>query len=414
MLFLYPLDLSAVEERFGSWMVQYGYANYISAEKLLQNGRVENGRMLVKGSAYRAVCMLFEPFPAPELIALLTDFVHGGGTLVWSGIPPQTPAAEPFLAQLFGLRLLQAGRGQALPGRQVTFGGALAPVQAMSILTDFTVDRVYPLALLEGTEAVAFLRPGGASAALTVGGRKTFAGGGQAVCLGFRPRDDQSASTGQEVRTWFEILAALGVHAGSDDAVTVSRTGEVLACAFPNGALALAPHYRTHAESWPGGFFRDAEKDRLALADNPVPGDAIQLDGLRLNGQTVSYQGRALRQLAAGRGTHLRAFAGLECSGITINGQSWRWSDAPVDLAWHPLGAQFAAGEGTPLYRLWCGSEGARVRFPLELAGGELELWLGRPPRWAGAPGARCAKAARGWGPGWSASPSRWRAARSW
>ena len=30
VLMLYPLDLVAVEERFGSWMTQYGYANYVT------------------------------------------------------------------------------------------------------------------------------------------------------------------------------------------------------------------------------------------------------------------------------------------------------------------------------------------------------------------------------------------------
>ena len=35
VLFIYPQDLAAVEERFGSWMVQYGYANFITAEKLV-------------------------------------------------------------------------------------------------------------------------------------------------------------------------------------------------------------------------------------------------------------------------------------------------------------------------------------------------------------------------------------------
>jgi len=33
VLLLYPMNLVATEERFGSWMVQYGYANYITAEK---------------------------------------------------------------------------------------------------------------------------------------------------------------------------------------------------------------------------------------------------------------------------------------------------------------------------------------------------------------------------------------------
>ncbi len=40
VLILYPMNLVAAEERFGSWMTQYAYANYITAEKLLELGKV--------------------------------------------------------------------------------------------------------------------------------------------------------------------------------------------------------------------------------------------------------------------------------------------------------------------------------------------------------------------------------------
>ena len=36
VLMLYPLSLVACEERFGSWMVQYGYANYVTSKRLLE------------------------------------------------------------------------------------------------------------------------------------------------------------------------------------------------------------------------------------------------------------------------------------------------------------------------------------------------------------------------------------------
>jgi len=45
VLMLYPLDLVAVEERFGSWMTQYGYANMVTAEKLLERAKVVDGGM---------------------------------------------------------------------------------------------------------------------------------------------------------------------------------------------------------------------------------------------------------------------------------------------------------------------------------------------------------------------------------
>jgi hypothetical protein len=425
-LFLYPQDLVAVDERFGSWMVQYGYANLITAEKLAEYGRVtDDGLLAVKDSRYCAVCALYEPFPSEALLNLLEKFVRKGGTVVWSSTPPLDVgqiANLPYYTALFGIDLegvcpgsatgpttwgsvspspeeeATAGQsargllGLALPGRQVTFTGALASVAAMPILTDFVVDRVFPARPLEGTEVVATLRTGGASRPLCVGTRRLYPGGGQAVYLGFRPRDDQSASTGVETRTWFEILHALGVYPPSgrfpeqestlyvnDNPTVISRTTGYLATAFPNGAMALCPHYRDHEESWPGGFFRDEEADRRIVAANPVPDDAIDLAGFHVAGQTVAYRGRhavAWRRAAAG---NLVAFAGNDCTGITLDGRAFTWADEPVDIAWHPIppAADTPELDHRPLYRIWCGAAG-RVAVPLNLpdAAG-LEVWRG-------------------------------------
>ena len=64
-----------------------------------------------------------------------------------------------------------------------------------------------------------------------MGTHRATARNGSATFLGFRPRDDQSASLGAEVRTWFEILLALGAYPGSgasrarnDNPSVVSRT----------------------------------------------------------------------------------------------------------------------------------------------------------------------------------------------
>ena len=390
VLFLYPLDLVAVEERFGSWMVQYGYANYISAAKLVEFGQVQDGGLVVKGQSYRTVCLLYEPFPSTALVDLLNRFVHHGGTLVRSSVPPQlradgTPVQAAF-EELFGLQLEPgyAPSGLALPGRSVRFSGQLAGVPDMPILTDFIVDRVFPCRPQEGVETVASLPAGGSSKPLCVGTRKTYPGGGQALYLGFRPRDDQSASTGQEVRTWFEILLRLGAYPGNDNPSVLSRQSDLLACAFPNGALSLAPHYRLHEETWRGGFFRDAAADLAALANNPVPGDLLDLQDLRLAGHTISYQGHHCLSFRLAPDGRLLAFAGLDCQGITLDGHSWHWSDQSVDIAWHPLAPDSQVGSFLPLYRLWMGAEGL-ARFPLGLpASAGLELRRG-----ASAPGAR-------------------------
>jgi hypothetical protein len=394
VLFVYPQDLAAVEERFGSWMVQYGYANLVSAEKLVQTGLVEPGGWLnLNGWRYRAVCLLFEPFPSAALLDLLEAFVNQAGIVVWSATPPRLmleggPVAAGKMAEIFGIQWAPAANldGLALPGRTIQFLGKLAAVQPMTILTDFLVDRVYPIQPIPGcldVEVVANVRTGGASPVQPVGVRKVFPGGGQAVFLGFRPRDDQSASTGSEIRTWFEILFALGAYPGSgrfdtpDNPSVVSRQTDYLACQFPNGALAVSPHYRWHEENWPGGFFRNPEMDLSALEANPLPDDAIHLRDFRLAGQEVSYAGRhCLAWNLAGPG-RLVAFAGLGCSSIRLNGQEYRWSEEPVDVAWNPLPGDQAVEGYQPLFRVWCGTVAA-IRLPLMLENPDnLEVRLG-------------------------------------
>ena len=64
VLMLYPLDLVAVEERFGSWMTQYGYANSITTAKLLERGRVVKGGLDVAGRRFTTLVATFEPFPS--------------------------------------------------------------------------------------------------------------------------------------------------------------------------------------------------------------------------------------------------------------------------------------------------------------------------------------------------------------
>ena len=71
VLMLYPLDLVAVDERFGSWMTQYGYANYITQEKLLERATVHEGAVELAGRRFTTLVALFEPFPSPSLIDMM-------------------------------------------------------------------------------------------------------------------------------------------------------------------------------------------------------------------------------------------------------------------------------------------------------------------------------------------------------
>ena len=64
VLMLYPLSLVACEERFGSWMVQYGYANYVTPQKLLEHARVgADGHIEMAGRKFGTLAVLFEPLP---------------------------------------------------------------------------------------------------------------------------------------------------------------------------------------------------------------------------------------------------------------------------------------------------------------------------------------------------------------
>ena len=266
------------------------------------------------------------------------------------------PAADPL--------------GLPVPGRTVQFAGSLADVAAMPILTDFPVDRVFPVTPLGDTEPVATLRTGGAARPLVIGTRRQYAGGGQAVYLGFRPRDDQAASTGAEVRTWFEILHALGAYAGADNPSVVSRTTDYLACAFPNGALGLCPHYRTHEESWPGGFFRDEKVDEQVMRVNPVPDDAIGLVDFGVAGQRITYRGRHALVWRLDEAGNLLGFSGIDSTGMTVNGRTFTWSDAPVSVAWHPLLPEFETDAYRPLYRALVWQRG-HAAHSAQLAGPE-------------------------------------------
>lgn len=329
VLFLYPLDLVAATERFGSWMVQYGYADLITPEKLLAEGRVEGGRVVVRGRSYGTIAALFEPIPRRGLLDFLKGFAESGGTLVWSGPPPVIDragrSARGDWESLFGVACKRHGfEGWPLPGCEVRFEGALSSVPAQAIPSHFPVDRVHPLEPLPGTEVVARAKD-------LVCGTARSIGEGRAIALGFRPRDDQSAHLGREIRTWFEILRVLGSHGGDDSPEVVSRTTDFLACRFANGAISIALHHRRVEEGWEGGFGRDDAKDAEYLEANPPPAEDLVLRGLRVAGHVVDYEGiGAVSFRLDGEGC-LLAFAGEGCAAIRIDGREWRFADAPVE-----------------------------------------------------------------------------------
>lgn len=342
VLFLYPLDLVAWDERFGSWMTQYGYADYLPSAVVVKQGRVENGRLHIAGRKYATVVALFEPFPPQALAQMLAEMAIQGGTVVWSAMPPLytyegADLREPW-AQFFGVGYThEIPEGLAAPGFEVRFEGLLQDLPPMTVLTDFLVDRTYPVVPQDTTEVLARIGKH------VVATRKKV-GEGQAVFLGFRPRDDQAQSLGYEARWWFEILTRLGAYQGSSDALPndnpnyLSRTTDYLFCRFPNGAIAAAPHLRTVEEAWSGGFLRDPEKDRERESDLGLPSDSLVLHAVTVDGFTIDYEGRNAVTFRPDRAGNVHAFAGAYTRGIRINTLGTYFSDTPFAFAlWAPL-----------------------------------------------------------------------------
>lgn len=353
VLMLYPMDLVATEERFGSWMTQYGYANYITQAKLLERGVIRDGGIDLAGRRFTTLVALFEPFPDPKLLAIMRDLVAQGGRVIWSGPPPVLDAAgNPATApwnDLFGLDFTpEPGNGLIVPGREVQFTGTLASVPTQTILTDLLVDRIYPVTPRSGTETTATVQN------WAVGTLRRTDSGGSLTYLGFRPRDDQAASLGYETRTWFEVLSTLGAYPGSgvfenvnDNPEYLSRTTPWLANRFPNGTIAIAPHFRAMEEGWPGGFSRNEQEDAEYLKAHPAPSDEIHLAGFQVAGHTVDYDGKSAVAFRLDQNGNLIAFAGTGTSQITVDGVAHVFSDAPFGaVAWAPVASarQVAGG----------------------------------------------------------------------
>ncbi len=347
VLILYPMSLVAAEERFGSWITQYAYANYITAEKLLEVGKLNpDGSLEVAGRKFSTLVSLFEIVPQPELLDLMSKMAHSGGRIIWFGPPPVIDGnGLPCNAQwnnLFGVDFKpEAYPGQMAPGKKVTMNGPFSQVPSQTILTDFIVDHVYPVSLLPGTEKVAEVD------GLTVGAARK-SGQGNLYFFGFRPRDDQSASLGYETSTLFGILAASGAYpttgkftGTNDNTEFLSRTTDYLTTRFPNGSTVIVRHYRTHRENWLDGFSRNDSLDAIALKENPLPSDQIQLNDFRVNGHSLTYSGSLITAFNTDDGGRLISFEGHQCNKVRVDGKEYILSDQPQPtIVWTPASTQ--------------------------------------------------------------------------
>lgn len=255
------------------------------------------------------------------------------------------------------------------------FSGALKDTPPQIILTHELVDRIYPVKPVEGTEIVAKVQ------GRIVGVVRSMPAGGTAAFLGFRPRDDQSCSFGYDVRTWFDVLNALGAYPPSgkypgenDNTEVLSRTGEYLACRFPNGTITIARHVRLLEEGWPGGFARNKDEDKAYLAAHPaLPTDKIELRDFKVNGHCVTYDGTGVVAFRLDQQGRLIAFSGMNCRGITLDGRTTRFADQPVPLVEfapiHP--SRRVPGGAIASAKL----NGAAVRLPAERLPEKVKLF---------------------------------------
>ena len=340
VLMVYPMNLVAVDQRFGSWMTQYGYANYLTSDKLVAMGKVtDDGKLRVAEKEYGTLVALFEPLPEKGLLDLMERFVEAGGKVVWMSMPPLLDkSGEDCTAQwqrLFGARYSHdCNIGEIACAKQVTFEDVLKGIPNQTIPTDFTVDRIYPVECLDGATVIA--RESGRP----LGVRKRH-GKGEAYYFGFRLRDDQSQSLGYEERTMFEVLNACGAYPSTgkfkvnDNPSYLSRTGSYLVTAFPKNTTMVTAHYRTHPETWPGGFSRNREEDSRILEQNPLDSDAIMLDRTKINGHEVSFDGNLSMSFRMENG-RLTAFSGQGCTGIRIDGRMYRFTEKPADILFAP------------------------------------------------------------------------------
>jgi hypothetical protein len=335
VLILYPMNLVAAEERFGSWMTQYAYANYITSKKLLELGKITNdGRIRIKDKIYTTLVTLYEPLPADGLLSFMKNFASSGGKLVWFGPPALIDAkgknCSTAWTDLFKVRYdYRIQQGEIATGKVIDFKERFKNVPPQTVLTDFLVDRIYPIKPIEGSKVVA------QADGETVGAWSEF-GKGLVCYFGFRPRDDQSASLGYETRTLFEILNAAGAYPSTgkftginDNTEYVSRNSDYFATRFPNGATIITKHYRTHRENWTGGFSRDNAADSIILKDNPIPSDEITLKNFKVNGHLIDYSGKLTVAFRLSNKDELMAFDGYECKEISIDGKNYVFSKKP-------------------------------------------------------------------------------------
>ena len=343
VLMLYPMNLVAVDPRFGSWMTQYGYANYLTSDMMLKMGTITpQGKIRVKEKEYGTLVVLYEPLPEQGELDFIEKFLNAGGKVLWMSAPPMLDKGGNNCSvqwqRIFGAKSnYNSANGKAASGKIVKFTGLMKGVEPQTILTDFVVDRIFPV-VNENSEVAATCN------GEVIGTVRDFPNNGRACFMGCRLRDDQSRSLGYESRNMFEVLNYLGAYPASgtfknrnDNPSFLSRTGDYFVSSFPNGTTMVVNHYRTHVENWDGNFSRNPEYDDEILKNNPLPNDTIKLYNAAINGHIVSYTGRLSMGFNV-KNKRLCSFYGQQCNEITVDGTKYIFSAGKLnDITFGPV-----------------------------------------------------------------------------
>ncbi len=172
----------------------------------------------------------------------------------------------------------------------------------------------------------------------------------------------------------------------NDNTEYLSRTSPYLCCRFPNGAVAVAPHFYNVEESWEGGFARNRERDAEIMKRISLPADDIHLKDQTVNGHRVTFDGSwamtfrmGVRPSAAGGNeAFLEAFAGSQCNRIVVDGVETVFADQPIgQLAWAPVQPERRVQGGAVLQIMVYGT--GKLRIPVRTKATSLKLYAEGP-----------------------------------
>jgi hypothetical protein len=149
----------------------------------------------------------------------------------------------------------------------------------------------------------------------------------------------------------------------NDNTEVISRTTKYLACRFPNGAVAVAPHLTRLEENWAGGFSRNYEEDEKKLKQLELPDKLTALKLFKVNGHCVDYEGTGAVSFRVDEAGNLIAFAGQNCSNITIDDREFVFADKAVGtIGWAPVDENRRVDNGAILI-VYCDTAGS-IRIP--------------------------------------------------